>query len=127
MVAAGGSEVRTDDAGFTLIESLVALAILAVSAVSLLMATEAYVARIDGLESRALAQLAAENRLVEIELGTDADPGPAVLLGRSFRVTEARTPTEDPELQRIDLDVTDLAVAMTYRGFVGFVATGRAR
>ena len=48
-----------------------ALAILAVSAVSLLMATEAYVARIDGLELRALAQLAAENRLAEIELGAD--------------------------------------------------------
>ena len=63
-----------NDAGFTLIESLVALAILAVSAVSLLMATEAYVARIDGLESRALAQLAAENRLAEIELGADPDP-----------------------------------------------------
>ena len=38
------------DAGFTLIESLVALAVLAVAAVSLLMATEAYVARIAGLE-----------------------------------------------------------------------------
>ncbi len=115
------------DAGFTLIESLVALAILAVSAVSLLMATEAHVARIDGLELRALAQLAAENRLAEIELGADPDPDPAVLLGRSFRVTEVRTPTEDPDLERIDLEVTDLAVAATYRGFVGFVATGSAR
>jgi general secretion pathway protein I len=120
-----------NDAGFTLIESLVALAILAVSAVSLLMATEAYVARIDGLESRALAQLAAENRLAEIELGSDPDPapapGPAVLLGRAFRVTEVRTPTEDPDLERIDIEVTDLALAATYRGFIGFVATGRAR
>ena len=118
-----------NDAGFTLIESLVALAVLAVSAVSLLMATEAYVARIDGLESRALAQLAAENRLAEIEFGADPDPDPelAVLLGRSFRVTEVRTPTEDPELERIDIEVTDLAGAATYRGFVGFVGTGSAR
>ena len=118
-----------NDAGFTLIESLVALVILAVSAVSLLMATEAYVARIDGLESRALAQLAAENRLAEIELGADPDPDPepAALLGRSFRVTEVRTPTADPELERIDLEVTDLAVAATYRGFIGFVGTGSAR
>ena len=38
------------EAGFTLIESLVALAILAVSAISLLLATQAFVARIDGLE-----------------------------------------------------------------------------
>ena len=105
-----------------------ALAILAVSAISLLMATEAHVARIDGLESRALAQFAAENRLAEIELGTRPGPAsPPYLLGRAFRVTEVRTPTEDPELERIDIEVTDLAVAATYRGFVGFVGTGSAR
>jgi general secretion pathway protein I len=118
---------RPSDAGFTLIESLVALAVLAVSAVSLLVATEAYLARIDGLESRALAQLAAENRLAEIELGLEPDADPAELLGRSFRVAEARTPTEDPALDRIDFEVTDTAVAATYRGFVGFVATRAAR
>ena len=65
--------MRSGEAGFTLIESLVALAILAVSAISLLLATEAHVARIDGLESRALAQFAAENRLAEIELGIEPD------------------------------------------------------
>lgn len=115
-----------NDGGFTLIESLVALVILAVSAVSLLMATEAYVGRIGGLESRALAQLAAENRLAEIELGIDPDPGPVVLLGRAFGVAEVRTPTEDPDLERVGIDVTDLASAATYRGFVGFVGTGSA-
>jgi general secretion pathway protein I len=119
--------MTSSDAGFTLIESLVALAILAVSAVSLLMAAEAYVARIDGLESRALAQLAAENRLAEIELGLAPDPEPAALLGRAFRVTEQRTPTDDPALERIDLAVTDLATAATWRGFVGFVAAGTTR
>jgi general secretion pathway protein I len=117
------------DAGFTLIESLVALAVLAVAAVSLLMATEANVARIAGLESRALAQLAAENRLAEIELGVGAgpDPEPAVLLGRSFQTSEVRAPTEDPEFERIDIAVTDLAAGAIYRGFVGFVGTGSAR
>jgi general secretion pathway protein I len=110
-----------DDAGFTLIESLVALAILAVSAISLLVATQAYVARIDGLEGRALAQWAAENRLAEIELGLAADPGPVELLGRELWVEPSRTPTDDPELERIDIAVTDPAAATTYRGFVGFV------
>jgi general secretion pathway protein I len=112
------------DAGFTLIESLVALAILAVAAISLLLATEAHVARIDGLEGRALAQFAAENRLVEIELGLEPDAEPADLLGRRFRVDAARSPTADPELERIDLEVTDLATATAHRGFVGFVGAG---
>ena len=68
------------EAGFTLIEALVALAILAMSAVALLSATEAHVARIGDLEARALAQLAAENHLAEIELGLAedaAEPDPA--------------------------------------------------
>jgi general secretion pathway protein I len=110
------------EAGFTLIESLVALVILAVSAISLLLATEAYVRRIDGLESRALARLAAENRLAEIELGLDPDPRPVVVLGHGFELGERRTPTADPGLERIDLDVTDRAAGATYGGFVGFVA-----
>jgi general secretion pathway protein I len=114
--------MRAGDAGFTLIESLVALAILAVSAISLLIATEAHVARIDGLEARALAQFAAENRLAEIELGIAAPYETGDLLGRAFEVQAVRTPTAEPALDRVDIAVTDLDSATTYRGFVGFIA-----
>ena len=44
-----------------------------------------------------------------------------VLLGRELRVEASRTPTDDPDLDRIDIAVTDLAAATSYRGFVGFV------
>ena len=118
---------RARDSGFTLIESLVALAVLAVSAVWLLMATEDHVARIDDLEWRTLAQLAAENRFAEIELGLKPDPDPADLLGRSFRVTEVRTPTTDADLERIDIAPTDLAFAAPYWGSVGFVDSWSAQ
>jgi general secretion pathway protein I len=118
---------RRAEAGFTLVESLVALAILAVSAVSLLAAAEAHVARIGGLEARALAQLAAENALAEIELGLAPDAGPVDLAGREFRVASRREPTADPELDRVDLAVTDVATATTYRGFVGFVVRQAGR
>jgi general secretion pathway protein I len=109
------------DAGFTLIESLVALVILAVSAVSLLAAAEAHVARIGALEARALAQFAAENALAELELGLEPADGPIDMAGRAFRVEVEREPTADPELDRVDLAVTDVATATTYRGFTGFV------
>jgi len=109
------------EAGFTLIESLVALAILAVSAISLLVAAEAHVARITGLEARALAQFAAENTLAELELGLEPDAGPIDMVGRAFRIEVRREPTADPELDRVDLAVTDVATATTYRGFIGFV------
>ena len=117
----GGRDARrARDAGFSLIEALVALSILAVSAISLLAATEAHVARIGGLESRALAQFVAENRLAELEVGIagpDADPA-VVMLGQEFRIAEARSPTTDPDLERIDLTVTDVARGETFAGFL---------
>lgn len=109
------------EAGFSLIEALVALAILAVAAMSLLMATEAHVARIAGLESRALAQVAAENRLAELDLGIAGDDAVSVL-GRRFTLDVMRGGTADPDVERIDIAVTDVARAETFRGFFGFLA-----
>ena len=111
---------RRSDAGFSLIEALVALAVLAVSAISLLVATEAHVARIAGLESRALARFAAENRLAELELGIAGDDAVS-LMGQEFTIDVTRGETADPDLERIDLAVTDVARAETFRGFFGFV------
>ena len=54
---------RRGDAGFSLVESLVALAVLAIASTALLVASQGYVRRIVGLEDRALAQIAAENAL----------------------------------------------------------------
>lgn len=109
--------------GFTLIESLVALAILAFASVSLLVATEAHVTRIAGLETRALAQIAAENRLAELELGLNPDEELS-LLGHDFGIEVVRRPTADPDLARIDLTVTDVASGAAFRGFTGFVDSG---
>lgn len=113
-------------AGFSLIEALVALVVLAISAVSLLAAMEAHVARIGGLESRAMAQLAAENRLAEREIGiveaSAAAEAQIFMLGREFRVTETVQATPDPDLERIDVAVTDVARDETFAGFFGFVA-----
>lgn len=111
------------EAGFSLIEALVALVVLAVSAISLLAATEAHVARIAGLEARALAQLAAENRFAELELGVAESDAPVNLLGQSFGIDEARSPTSDVDLERIDLTVIDLSRGDTFGGFYGFLAT----
>ena len=117
---------RGQDSGFTLIESLVALAILGLSAVALLGATEAHVGRINGLEARTLAQIAAENHLAEIELGISGDEAETTLLGEDFRITAERRPTADPALERIDLTVTDADGDVALSGFTGFVANEAA-
>ena len=54
---------RRGDAGFSLVESLVALAVLAIASTALLVASQGYVRRIVGLEDRALAQIEARHYL----------------------------------------------------------------
>ena len=106
--------------GFTLIEALIALAILAITAVSFLRATESNVARVTALETRAAATWVAQNRLAELTLGTPIAADPVPMLGRDYTVAVASTPTADPMLNRIDISVspTDQSTTTQLTGFV---------
>lgn len=112
---------RGGEAGFTLVETLVALAILALAAMALLGATEAHIRTIAGLEARAAAQWAAENHLAELAIGARPQAGPLSMLGHSLRVTETRVPTGDPGLDRVDLAATDTADGQVHARLTGFV------
>ena len=112
---------RATDAGFTLIETLVALAILALSAVALLGATEAHIARIGALETRAAAQWVAENYLAELTLGLTPSEDPAPMNGVSFTVDATRTATLDPDLEQVDIVARDTADGRAYGRLTGFV------
>lgn len=96
---------RSSEAGFTLIEALVAMAVLAVGAVSLLTATESHSTRIGQVIDRTAARWAAETRLTELRLGLTPDPGPVESFGRSWRVSEANVTTDDPALARVTVSV----------------------
>lgn len=111
---------RQTDAGFTLIETLIALAILAMTAVAMLGAVEAHIARISGLEYRAAALWAAENYLVELTLGLEPE-APPPMLGLQFEMTAEMTATQDPDLQRVDIIASDVADGRSYARLTGFV------
>lgn len=107
-----GRAARQDEAGFTLVEALVALAILAVASVALLGAGEAHVARIDGLEARAVAGFAAQNRLAEIALApadAGALPSRVTVLGRDLAVTQSLGATADPQLAAVSVVAREAA------------------
>ena len=92
---------RTPEAGFTLIEALVAMAVLAVGAVSLLAATEGHSARIGQVVDRISARWAAEARLTELRLGLSPEPGPIESYGRIWEMFAEIVPTDDPALARV--------------------------
>lgn len=118
---------RGPDAGFTLIETLVALAILALSAVSLLGATEAHVARIGKLETRAAAQWATENYLAELTLGLTPSDTPLPINGIAFKLEATRSATSDPDLERVDIVAREVTDGRDYGLLTGFVDIGIGR
>ncbi len=119
---------RHPDAGFTLIESLVALVVLAVTSVALLSATQAHIARIGGLETRAAAGWVTENYLAELTLGLKPSQTPPKMLGIGFGVTEQRAATQDPALSEVILTAAetkaDGAAGQPFGRLTGFVDIG---
>ncbi len=99
---------RRGDDGFTLIEALVAMAVLAAGAVGLLTAVERHAQLARGLGDRTVARWAAENRLTEIALGTaGTEVSTETLMGLTWRVAAFLSATTDPDLVQVDVTVGD--------------------
>lgn len=93
--------------GFSLIEALVALAVLAIATVGLIGTVEAHVNSTRGLELRAVAMLVAENQLAELSVpGMRDNAGQVEMLDRQWRVQVTRRATDDPEIQRVHIEVS---------------------
>jgi general secretion pathway protein I len=116
-----GDEVGTE-AGFSLIEALVALAVLAIAAVGLMRTVESHIDSTRGLERRTAAMWVAENRLAELEAKAPAANGEQVeMLGQIWRVAVARSGTDDPEIQRVRIEVFPARETVPLASLDGFV------
>ena len=103
------------DAGFTLVEVLVALAITAIALIAGFKATAALTDNAQRQGTVLLAQICAENRLTELRLARQL---PAVgdselacaQAERQFLVTQAVRPTPNPNFRRVEAAVSEAGV-----------------
>ncbi len=110
--------------GYSLMEALVALAILAVAAAGLTRATQTPVDGVRGLEQRVVAQWVAENRLTEMNLaGADVRPGNDTvrMMDRDWTVLTETRVTDDPDLLAVDLTVSEAGTTGAQVRLSGFV------
>lgn len=109
--------------GFSLIEALVALAVLAIATVGLMRTVEAHIDSTRGVERRSAAMWVAENRLAELEARIPAAAGdaPVEMLGERWRVAVARRRTDDPEIDRVRIQVFALGETAPLASLDGFV------
>jgi general secretion pathway protein I len=110
-VAEGLAPRACSEDGFTLVEVLVALVILAVATAGLIQAAEGHIDSIEGMQSRAVAQWVAENRIVELTLAPESReqlPETVEMGGQSWTVRLSERPVEDPSLSALTVSVARL-------------------
>jgi general secretion pathway protein I len=98
----------------------VALAVLAIATVGLMRTVESHIDSTRGVERRTAAMWVAENRLAELEART---PGAdqVEMLGQQWRVAVARSTTNDPEIQRVRIEVFPAQERTPLASLDGFV------
>ncbi|MDP2818746.1 MAG: type II secretion system minor pseudopilin GspI [Polaromonas sp.] len=102
----------TSEWGFTLIEVLVALAIVAISLVAGLQATTALTNNALRQSDVLLAHLCAENELIKLRLlqqmpGVGDNTSRCEQAGRGLQVTLSVRPTPNPKFRRVDALIND--------------------
>lgn len=114
--------------GFTLLEVLVALAVVAIALSALLTSSGQTINAASGLRDRTVAQWVAENRLAEMRLEAGwpdigRTRGQVEMAGRDWFWTMRVEETQDEDLRRVEVEVAHQREAengvFTLLGFIG--------
>lgn len=101
---------QRSETGFSLVEALVALAVFAMAGVALVQMQSQSLSAFSRVETRALADLAAQNRLTEIVAsrerpGVGAREEDVEFAGRAWRMSVAIADTSDAQTRRASVSV----------------------
>lgn len=114
------------DNGFSLIETLVALTVLAVSSSIILSSAEAHTATVIALKERTHARWVAQNRLELLRGGKEDLPLVVAMGGQDWHVTQTETITNDPDIRRVEVSVARSHDGTDFAFLTGFIAQRRA-
>ena len=98
------------DRGFSLIEVLVALTVLSIAGVAFIRVAQSHIDRLDRLEVRVLADIVAQNTLVELRLAPSrirSAPERVEMAGREWRVSVESRASSDPDLADLNISVSE--------------------
>ncbi len=96
------------ESGFTLIETLVAMTVLAIGGLTLLTAVRAHSDRVGGLSDRVAARWVAENELAAMALRISMEPQWRRMLGQDWQVSVGRRPLENTGIDEVVVRVSPL-------------------
>jgi general secretion pathway protein I len=113
-------------AGFTLVEILVALAVLAIALAAVMRSISQGIDTSAALRERTMALWVAQNRLATHQLqrdfpAPDTTDGTVTLGGREWRWREQVATTPDADLRRMEIDVRAAGGEQTLAHLVGFL------
>ena len=114
----------SEQTGFSLIEVLVALAVLSVSAIALLTATQNFASNAEAITARSLARWSAENHLTRLRLGLEKLSNgrtQTMMGGEKFEILREVSTTSNPQVFRVKIEVERYGEQDKFFTLTGFV------